>query len=115
MSASTTPDQRYAALVEEFLTSPGVTHAPDQPESKGKFGAMALKVDGRIFAMITRGRLVVKIPRRRVDALVAEGAGERFDPGHRRVMKEWLMVDPDAPIEWSSLAREAMEFVAGKS
>ena len=31
------------------------------------------------FAMLVRGRLVVKLPRARVDAAVVEGAGVRFD------------------------------------
>jgi hypothetical protein len=53
--------------------------------------------------MLSKGRLVVKLPRQRIDALVATGAGERFDPGHGRLMKEWL-----------PLAREALAFVASQ-
>jgi hypothetical protein len=32
----------------------------------------------------------VKLPRERVDELVEAGAGHRFDPGHGRLMKEWV-------------------------
>ena len=65
--------------------------------------------------MVTRGSLVVKIPRQRVEALIASGDGRRFDPGHGRLMKEWLSLDPTSEVEWLPLAREAMEFVASKS
>jgi hypothetical protein len=75
------------------------------------FGANALKIRGKIFAMSTsRGELVVKLPKSRVDELVGLGVGERFDPGHGRRMKEWV-------VFWGStaaaiaLAREARVFV----
>jgi hypothetical protein len=64
--------------------------------------------------MLVKGRLVVKLPRQRVDALIASGDGARFDPGHGRLMKEWLTVEPASEEEWLPLAREAMEFVASK-
>ena len=63
--------------------------------------------------MLVRGRLVVKLPRSRVDALVAFRDGERFDPRHDgRLMKEWLSLEPTSEEEWLPLVREAMEFVA---
>jgi hypothetical protein len=39
-------------------------------------------------------------------------AGERFDPGHGRIQKEWLSVFSDDPDEWRALASEAEAFVA---
>jgi hypothetical protein len=51
-------------------------------------------VNGRIFAMLTRGRLVAKLPRARMDTLVGAGCGERVDANRGRPMKEWLTVDP---------------------
>ena len=69
----------------------------------------------KIFAMLVKGKLVVKLPKPRVDALVASGDGERFDPRHDgRLMKEWLSVEPTSEEEWLPLAREAMEFVASQ-
>ena len=65
-----------------------------------------------LFAMLVADRLVVKLPRQRVDALIAAGKGERFDPGHGRIMKEWLVVNPTSPEEWLPLTKEAMAFVA---
>ncbi len=45
-----------------------------------------LSVNGKIFAMLVRGRLVVKLPKQWVDALVAAREGTYFDPGHGRLM-----------------------------
>jgi hypothetical protein len=104
------PDAMYQELVEQFESDPDVS-APssDVGRSRG-FGANALKVDGRIFAMLTNERLVVKLPRVRVEDLVASGVGMRFDPGHGRIMREWLSVHPDNEDQWEALAREALTF-----
>jgi hypothetical protein len=41
----------------------------------------------------------------------ALAAGQRFDPGDGRLMKEWLALQPTSKENWLSLAREAMRFV----
>jgi hypothetical protein len=69
-----------------------------------------LSVDGKIFAMLARGRFIAKLPRDRVDALVHAGTGERFDPGHGRLMKEWIAVPPRR-ADWVALAKEAYRYV----
>jgi hypothetical protein len=61
--------------------------------------------------MLVRGRLVVKLPRERIDGLIAAGEGERFDPGRGRLMKEWISLGPAADPRWLLLAKEALEFV----
>jgi TfoX/Sxy family transcriptional regulator of competence genes len=106
---TTTPEERYDRLVEALVGNEGVTQS-----SKRGFGSSALWIRGKIFAMLANGSLVVKLPKSRVDALVAAGAGERFDPRHDgRLMKEWLVVSSTSDEEWLTLAREAMGFVAG--
>jgi hypothetical protein len=107
---STPPEARFAALVDALRDTPGV--AAPGAEGGRRFGDGALKAHGRIFAMLAQGRLVLKLPRQRVDALIQAGLGERFDPGHGRIMKEWLSLSPDAPEDWLALAREALAFVA---
>lgn len=92
---------------------PGVLPPAADGQPAQLFGASALKVHGKIFALLARDRLVVKLPRNRVDALVASGDGGRFDPGHGRAMREWLALAPSSEQEWLLLAREAMRFVAG--
>ncbi len=108
---STTPEDRFADLVDEFRGTPGVTLPAEGAESKRGFGSSALRVDKKIFAMLTRGRLVVKLPRQRVDTLVASGDGDRFDAGKGRPMNEWLSLAPTSTQDWLALAREAMVFV----
>lgn len=68
-----------------------------------------LNVNGKIFAMLTKGNLVVKLPKQRVDELVQDGC-THFDPGHGRLMKEWAVVVP-GKMNWIELAREAHKFV----
>jgi TfoX/Sxy family transcriptional regulator of competence genes len=105
-------EARFAALADALAGHPNVTHGADG--TKKGFGASALKVDGKIFAMLTNGRLVVKLLRNRVDALAAAGEGERLDTGNGRVMKEWLSLRPASGLDWLALAREALEFVGPK-
>ena len=111
---STNPEDRYAAIVEALVGEPGVTHSSDVLGSKQGFGSSALKVNGKIFAMLVKGRLVVKLPRERVEAVIAAGDGERFDPGHGRLMKEWVSLDPRSEQDWLPLASEAMGFVGSQ-
>jgi len=67
-STPVTPEARYAALVEALLSNPAVNVGI---AGKKGFGAAALCIKEKIFAMLSRDRLVVKIPRQRVDALIA--------------------------------------------
>lgn len=109
-AAPATAEDRYAAVVEELLGDPGVSRS----EKRG-FGSSGLWVTGRVFVMLVKDELVVKLPRRRADELVADGQGARFEPGPGRVMKEWLAVPPTSAADWLGLAREAREFVASSS
>jgi hypothetical protein len=94
----------FAPIVKAFAKAPGVT-------SGKMMASIGLKLGGKIFVMHVRGKLVAKLPKRRVDELVASGLGERFDPRHDgRVMKEWLAVD-EGRGDWLALAREAHAFV----
>ena len=71
-----------------------------------------LRVGTKIFAMLRRDELVVKLPKGRVDELVASGRGSRFDPRNDgRLMKEWVTVPVRHGAEWGGLADEARWFV----
>jgi hypothetical protein len=104
------PDERYEDLVDELLGTAGVT----PPRGGGGFGRSALRFEGKIFAMLVRGRLVVKLPAPRVDALVGAGAGVRFDANKATPMREWLSLDPDSGQDWLALAREALDFAQSR-
>jgi hypothetical protein len=94
----------FALVVSAFADDRKVT-----PPGSGKgFGSGALKVNGKIFAMMSsKGQFVVKLSEERVKALVADGSGTRFDSGRGRPMKEWLAVTADHTV-WVPLAREAL-------
>jgi hypothetical protein len=72
------------------------------------------KANGKLFALFAQGTLVVKLPKDRVAALVASGVGKPFDPGHGRLMKEWLAVT-NTKAGWVDLAKEAYQFVSSGS
>jgi hypothetical protein len=106
------PAARFQAVVDAFAGDPDVT-PPEDPSSAGrKFGSNGLKFRGKIFAMLSRDRLVVKLPKRRVDVLVAADEGERLVSGGGREMKEWLVIAADSQLDWTALAREAHTFAA---
>jgi hypothetical protein len=100
-------EDRFDDLVGELVGIAGV--AP--PGIGSGFGSSALRFQNKIFAMLVRGRLVVKLPKARVDALVEAGEGVRFDANKGTPMKEWLSLDPVSELAWLPLAREAMDFV----
>jgi hypothetical protein len=101
-----TPEYRFEELVGELIHSPDVS----PPAGGRRFGSHALRRRGRIFAMLVRGCLVVKLPRLRVDELVEAGAGVRFDANKGTPMKEWFTLDPGSTMSWSDLGHEALAF-----
>lgn len=105
-----TPEDRYADLVAKFAGRRDVTAFT----GKGFGSTGQLKVDGRIFAMLVRGELVVKLPSQRVDDLVASGDGRYFDAGKGKSMREWFVLSPMSKKQWMTLAKQAMDFVGGK-
>ena len=102
------PESRYADLVLKMAGKPGVTHIA---EGKGFGSSGQLKVHGRIFAMLVRGELVLKLPRDRVDALVMAGEGTHFDAGKGKPMREWFVLSPTSTKRWLPLTEEALYFV----
>ena len=110
MTDRPTVEERFAALAEALVGRGGVALG----SGKRGFGSGALQVDDRIFAMISRGRLVLKLPRERVSSLVATGIGSPFDAGKGRPMGEWVVLQEDAHETLLSLAHEARLFVSGR-
>jgi hypothetical protein len=102
----TRPEDRYDDLADELAGIAGVT----LPQGNGGFGRTALRFRNKIFVMLVRGQLVLKLPAERVDALVAAGDGVRFDANKGTPMREWLSLDPESGQPWLPLAREALDF-----
>ena len=102
-----TPEQIWEPIAKHQLARRDVTTGTG-------FGTNAgLRVSGKIFAMLVRGELVVKLPRDRVDELVDAGAARRFDAGKGRPMKEWASVPASASRRWKGLVEEARSSSAG--
>jgi hypothetical protein len=100
----------YRALGRRFVDHPQVTLPA---EERGKFGSNALKVEGKIFAMLVRGALAVKLSPGEVEAATIAGRGEPLAMGRGRVMKGWLLVN-EPPRRWYAIAERARAFVAGE-
>lgn len=110
-----TPEQRFADLVDDMASNQDVTPPETGPGARRPFGASALKTHGKVFAMLSGGKLTLKLPAKRVEELLASGDGERFDPRHDgRQMKEWVSIAPGYTGDWLTLAREAQVFVAAQ-
>jgi hypothetical protein len=104
---TTDPAQaRYLDLVDDLIGIDGVT----PPPGGSGFGRGSLKYRGKIFAMLVRGTLVVKLPADRVTALISAGDGVAFDANKGTAMREWFSLAPGSRLDWLPLATEALEF-----
>jgi len=108
VAAAGVAENKFSNIVLAFAHQPSVTYG-----GKG-FGSSALKLSGKIFAMLTsKGQFVVKLSRERVEELVGLSEGEYFEPGHGRLMKDWFLV-PASSTRWLELAREAHATASGR-
>jgi TfoX/Sxy family transcriptional regulator of competence genes len=98
----------YSEIAEFYSRKTGVEHGR-------MFGSEGLKIGGKVFAMQVKGRLVVKLPAKRVSELAGTAGLRLFDPGHGRAMKEWMEIDAEAGIEWTGLAQESFDYVRKQS
>jgi hypothetical protein len=94
----------FEPIAKAFLKQEGVAE-------KKMFGTTALTIQGKVFAFPWKGKLVLKLSKGRVAEMVASKKGVYFDPGHGRISKEWVTVEPKLSGQWHSLAVEAKEFV----
>jgi hypothetical protein len=106
IAMSHTPEDLFQLLVDTQIDRPGVT-------AGRMFGSPVLKVDGKVYAMLVKSQLVVKLPRQRADELLGSGFATPFDPGHGRPSKEWVAVDPSYGDRWPKLVYEAWDLVKG--
>lgn len=102
----TSPDEAFGWLAEALLPE------ADVEEGTGFGSAPGLRSGGKMFAFLHAGRLVVKLPAERCEALVGDGSARFFENGHKR-MREWVVVEDPAANDWLSLARDARDHVRG--
>ncbi len=62
-------DHLFETVIAQLVGRPGITKSR-------MFGSTGVKVGGKVFAILVKGKLVVKLPKERADALVGSGAGE---------------------------------------
>lgn len=98
------PEAAFEALADDVLAR------PDVDAGTGFGGSPGVRVGGRIFAMLVRRRLVVKLPAARCEELRDAGLAEPLAVG-QRVMREWVEVLAEDPDLWQELADEAYVFV----
>ena len=104
--AKSRPADSFALVIANFADDWRV----DCGGHKG-FGSGALKINGKIFAMISsKEAFVIKLPASRVDELVRDGTAQHFDDGRGKKMKEWLALNGKQEL-WIKLAIEAYRFV----
>ncbi len=75
----------FDQIAAEYLARPGVTYGRIWHND-------GLKVNNKIFAMIVRDELVVKVPAGQAAQLIDAGDGVAFEPRPGRRMKEWVVV-----------------------
>src|SRR5215467_11766235 len=82
-------DPRFEKLAAEYSKDPKV--------KRGRLFASenVLSVNGKIFAMITKGKFVLKLPAERAQELVTERVGVNWGPSPSRVMKEWIAIESE--------------------
>jgi hypothetical protein len=104
-------ERLFRKVAARYVADPSVT------EGTGFGSRPGLRLGTKVFAMLGgNGELVVKLPKERVDAIVASGAGARFDPRRDgRLMKEWVTVPASRGRQWGRLVGEAFEFVGSRA
>ena len=98
--------EAFEKLARGLLAAPGLT-------TGRMFGSEGLKINGKVFAMNVKGDFVVKLPAGRCSSLVEQGHARPFDPGHGRLMKEWVALKPADEEECAAYVTEARRFVTG--
>jgi hypothetical protein len=102
----TEKERAFAAIADRLRTEPDIDEGTGFGKNPG------LRVNRKIFAMLVRDELVLKLPASRCAQLVAAGRARPFDAGKAHPMKEWVTV-PGTPDTWPTLADEALVFVRG--
>ncbi|MCP3757254.1 MmcQ/YjbR family DNA-binding protein [Streptomyces sp. TBY4] len=102
------PTGFFTEISASALAQPGVATGT-------MMGFPCLRVSGAFFASCDprSGDLIVKLPRERVEQLIASGAGGPFAPAGR-TFREWVVIGDRDADRWAELIDEARVFVSGQ-
>jgi hypothetical protein len=104
---ATTDDEVFWELIDELrVEDPRI-------EEGTIMGGRCARVAGEFLALVDfkDSGMVVKLPRHRVDKLIAQGTGRPFAPAGK-IFREWVSIPQRDRRRWRSLLREAAAFVA---
>ena len=93
----------FDQIAAEYLAKPGVTYGRIWHND-------GLKVNNKIFAMIVRDQLVVKVEAGQAGQLIDAGDGVAFEPRPGRRMKEWVVVGSAEDQLWRRLIADAFRY-----
>src|SRR5713101_6529968 len=104
---TTTDQDVFWELIEELRA------ADPRVEEGTIMGGRCARVAGEFLALVDfkDSGMVVKLPRDRVDKLIAQGTGRPFAPAGK-VFREWVSIPQRDRRRWRSLLREGVAFVA---
>lgn len=104
--------QKHPSEIDPDFERVAAAFSDDRQVKRGRMFSSenVLSVNGKIFAMLTKNKFVVKLPKERADELVKKGVAMNWGPGTRRVMKEWVSIE-GGKISWIDVAGEAYQFV----
>ena len=98
--ADNNPDELYVRLAAFFLGDAAITQS-------AKFGK-GIRYRDKVFAMLVKGELVVKLPEDSVVSLIQKKTGRAFMHG-KKAMKEWLVVESTDFGQGKKLATRALK------
>jgi hypothetical protein len=106
-SGPSTAEDMFWDLIDELREH------DDRIEEGTIMGGRCARVAGEFLGLVgyKNSGMVVKLPRGRVDELIAQGIGQPFAPAGK-VFREWVAIAEPDRRRWSKLLDEAVTFVA---
>jgi hypothetical protein len=98
------PEEVFASISSRLLRDANVHEGTGFGRGRG------LRFDGKIFAFLAGGQLVVKLAEQRVGELVAGGSARPFDRGQGRPLRQWVAIPATNAADWPAIAEEALAF-----
>ncbi|MHA2060464.1 MAG: hypothetical protein ACW976_06780 [Candidatus Ranarchaeia archaeon] len=75
-------------------------------------GAQGLKYGKKLFAMFTKGAILIRLPPIRVNEVIASGEGLPHDPGTGTPMKNMVLIPAKNKALWIQMCEEAKSHMA---